>query len=39
MTDLEVVEAFVAFKAANGYPGLKIDRRPEKGSASPARWR
>jgi hypothetical protein len=30
MRDAEVVEAFVAFKAAHGYPGLKIDRRPEK---------
>jgi len=30
MNDLEVVEAFVAFRCANGRPGLKIDRRPEK---------
>jgi hypothetical protein len=30
MKDIEVVEAFVSFKAANGWPGLKIDQRPEK---------
>jgi hypothetical protein len=30
MTDHQVVDAFVAFRAANGRPGLRVDRRPEK---------
>lgn len=29
MNDRDVVDAFVAHLAANGYPGLKVDRRPD----------
>jgi hypothetical protein len=35
MKDHEVVEAFVAHLAANGYPGLKIDKRPEDDTNVP----
>jgi hypothetical protein len=30
MEDHEVVEAFIAYLGDNGYPGLRIDRRPEE---------
>lgn len=30
MNDRDVVDAFVAHLASNGYPGLKVDRRPDE---------
>lgn len=39
MKDHAVVEAFVAYLAANGYPGLKIDKRPEDDKEVPANMR